>query len=68
MRKIIKTENIERFEPNRIVRLLLDTGKINLNEIWVMYGNDLFTIDELKEFYQLIGYTVSGYDEIFGGK
>jgi len=57
---------VQRYHGNRIVRYLLDTSdKVNLNQIWMMYHNSLFTEDEMKEFYKMIGYSLTDYNEIF---
>lgn len=57
-----------RFFPNRIVRVLLDAatarGAMDLNRIKAMADNSEFTEADLNEFYQLIGYSVSGYQEL----
>ena len=50
-----------RFKPNRIVA----SNRKDLNQIWQQFAAGDFTIEELKEFYQLIGYTLYGYWEIF---
>jgi hypothetical protein len=57
-----------RFVPNSVVRDLLDFGKegrpLDLNAIWVRYCAGKYTMQEMREFYQLINYSVSGYEEI----
>ena len=67
MRKIIEDyDKTKRFEMNRIIRFLLDSNdNVDLNKIWKYHEGELFNHEELKEFYQLIGYTVNGYNEIF---
>jgi hypothetical protein len=57
------------FRMNRVVRDLLDAvsaGKqYNLNDIWMRAGSGNYCKEEMLEFYRLIGYTFSGYCEIF---
>lgn len=59
---------VVRFYPNKIVRYLLDAatrrGALDLNAIVNLVAHDEFTAADLNEFYQLIGYSVSGYDEL----
>ena len=55
---------IKRFKGNRIVSWCLGNST-DLNQIWKMVNSGLFTYEELKEFYKLIGYSVNGYEEIF---
>ena len=69
MREVVDGETRDasgkRFKPNRIVRDLLDKH-MDLNEIWkrsLDVGG--YTMEELKEFYQLIGYSLYGYWAVF---
>lgn len=68
-RKIVEVDGKKRFEGNRIVRHIFEVAKsgnrIDLNLIWSMYNSGMFSRKELKEFYQLIGYTVDGFQELF---
>jgi len=64
---IVDEQGVERFKPNRIVGFLLDWGNTDLNQIWKMRARGLFSTEELREFYQLIGYSVSGYEELSFG-
>ncbi len=70
MRKIIIDEDgRERYKRNRIVRFILDDNRnMDMDKLWAFYENGMFDLEELKEFYQLIGYSIDGYDEIFEGK
>lgn len=54
-----------RFKQNRIVRYLLEMGPHDMNDVVRLANIDFFTRDELKEFYQLIGYSLNDYVEIF---
>ena len=49
-----------RFRINRIVRVLLDTGPLDLNSLALMPFGD----DERSQFAQLIGYSVSRFGEL----
>jgi len=57
------------FRPNRIVEDLLDAAskgvKFDLNAIWGQAFKGAYCKEEMLEFYRLIGYTMSGYSEIF---
>ncbi|MCK4976155.1 MAG: hypothetical protein KAS36_04440 [Anaerolineales bacterium] len=56
----------EKFEPNMIVIYLLEhCDHVDLNRIWNLYGRGLFSSADLKDFYQMINYTVGGYEELF---
>jgi len=49
-----------RFKENAIVRWLVDSARVNLNDIRV----HRFPIEDVEQFWQLLGYSVSGYGEL----
>ena len=49
-----------RFVANRIVTTLLDSGKLDMNDLACME----FTAQERIQFAQLIGYSLSGFSEL----
>lgn len=49
-----------RFKQNAIVRLLLDTGKLSLNDLACIE----FSQDDREQFAQLIGYSLGGFAEL----
>lgn len=49
-----------RFVENKIVRLLLDQGQFDLNDLAVME----FSPDDREQFAQLIGYSLGGFSEL----
>lgn len=51
---------VMRFKMNTIVRYLLDNGGLDLNTL----AGIPFAKDDWDQFYQLIGYSVSGYLEL----
>jgi len=51
---------VARFQQNAIVRWLLDESTFNLNDIAI---ND-FTDEDRRQFAQLIGYSVSSYQDL----
>lgn len=53
-------DKTKRFVPNRIVRMLLDTGIIDLGDIAKLD----FTDQERMQFAQLIGYSLCGFGEL----
>jgi len=55
-----EVDGILRYKKNAIVRFLLDTSQYSLNALWKMDFSD----EDWRQFYQLIGYSKSGYDEI----
>lgn len=54
-------DKVIRFKRNAIVRYLLDAGSLDLNKLAIHGG---FSKDDWTQFYQLIGYSVSGFGEL----
>jgi hypothetical protein len=68
-----KTElisDVQRFIENKAITSFIDAAndgiKRNLNDVWLDYYKGLYTKEEMRELYRLMGYSVCGYDEIFG--
>lgn len=57
---IVWVGSVLRFQANAIVRYLLDKGNLTLNDL----GREEFPTRDWEQFYQLIGYSLSGYDEL----
>lgn len=53
-------DGVVRFRGNAIVQHLLRIGAIDLNKIDV----GLFSKEDVEQFWQLLGYSVSGYGEL----
>lgn len=53
-----------RFKRNEIVDWLERTGKANLNEIALMHADGQFSVEDMEQFWQLLGYSVSGYADL----
>ncbi|MGO9682203.1 MAG: hypothetical protein ACLPTZ_06345 [Beijerinckiaceae bacterium] len=51
---------IARFQQNKIVRWLCDSGRLNLNEIAIMPFDD----DDRMQIAMLLGYSVSGFGDL----
>lgn len=64
MQPLVWDKDTIRFKRNTIVRFLLDNGGHDLNQLWRMYGSGMFSLEDLEQFYQLIGYSVSGFGEM----
>jgi hypothetical protein len=50
------------FKPNLVVRYLLDAGGVDLNTLAAI--RYLYPQADWEQFYQLIGYSVSGYGDL----
>lgn len=62
MQPVYVDENeMPRFKPNALVRYLLNAGGVDLNQL-AMLPN--ISQEDWEQFYQLIGYSINGYDEL----
>jgi hypothetical protein len=65
---LVKTEGgVVRFAENRIIRALLDHGRTtgyDLNRIHLEAQEGRFSIEEIEQLNQLIGYSVCGFCDI----
>ncbi len=63
---IIDTDNVQRFPINKLIRHLVDTKQVDLNNLCIDCEKGKFTLHEYQEFYMGMGYSICGFDEIFG--
>lgn len=69
-RIIIDPEGIARFKGNEVVDFLLDQAKrgrrCDLNDLFARFNqSDSHLVADLRQLYRLIGYSVSGYGDVF---
>lgn len=62
LQPLVVKEGVVRFRENAIVRFLLNNGGVDLNQI--RRNAELFTQEDIEQFYQLIGYSLGGYEEL----
>ena len=62
MQPLVMDGNVVRFKRNAIVDRLFNEGVINLNRIamWL----DSVPVEDVEQFWQLLGYSVSGYGDL----
>ena len=60
MRPLVDVNGVIRFKRNAVVRWLFEQGHFNLNRIPV----DELPLEDVEEFWQMLGYSVSGYGEL----
>jgi len=65
---LVLVGGIIRFKQNKVVDFLLECAregkKFDLNALWILYHRKLFSIEDMVQLYQLIGYSVSGFGDI----
>ena len=60
MRPLVDVNGVIRFKQNAVIRWLFEQGHLNLNRIPV----DELPLEDVEEFWQMLGYSVSGYGEL----
>src|SRR5207249_4334861 len=64
-----KVNRVERFVGNKVVAHVMHIatirGAISLSQLWAEFNNGLFAVDEMKEFYQLLGVPLNTYAAVF---
>jgi hypothetical protein len=64
MQPVEYVDRVIRFKKNKVVRYLLDAGGIDLNAIVGAFKREGFSVEDMEQFYQLIGYSVSGFGDL----
>ena len=57
---LVMVNNVIRFKRNEIVRYLLDSGGIDMNQLAMLNFSD----EDRVQFAQLIGYSLAGFGEL----
>jgi hypothetical protein len=53
-----------RFRQNAIVNWLWESGKVSLNEILAVASDRSMPIEDIEQFWQMLGYSVSGFGDL----
>lgn len=68
MQPVVLDENgTPRFQGNAIVKKLYEASAergYSMNHIWREFGQGAFSLDDMEQFYMLIGYSVGGFGEM----
>jgi hypothetical protein len=58
----VDDDGVARFRANAVVRWIVDSGRVNLNDL----GKNMGPMNryDVAQFYQLLGYSVSGYGDL----
>ena len=60
----IDEHNTQRFHQNEVVNFLVDSGKLDLNQICIDYHEGKFSKNHYMKFYMDLGYSVCGFFDI----
>jgi len=61
-----------RFRRNKVIDYVVqcshDIPLIDLNQIGRLYHSGLFSVHDVMEYYMLMGYSLCGFEEVFGNE
>ena len=60
----IAEDGVVRFRGNRLVRHLVDSGKVDLNTLLLWALNNDVPAEDTEQFWQMLGYSVSGFGDL----
>ena len=63
---VIDEHGVQRFFENSVTRWLVTSGTLNLHDMAIAFYNGDFEIDDYVQFKMDLGYSVCGFDELFG--
>lgn len=62
----IDDNGVQRFRQNEILCYMLDKGVFDLNKLYIEVLTQKLNEYDYMDFYMSLGYSVSGFNEIFG--
>lgn len=57
---------VQRFVPGGVIVFLFENNQIDMNRLFLAFMADEFTLEDYQEFYQDLGFSVCGFEEVFG--
>jgi hypothetical protein len=68
-RDVYETEDGQlRYRENKVIGWIKERGDRVMSEIMSLHCRDLFSMEDMMEFYRLIGYSLDGFEEIWQQK
>jgi len=62
----IDDHGVQRFIPNAVLHHLWENDQVNMNQLFKAFTAGEFTLDAYQEFYCMMGFSVGGFEEVFG--
>jgi len=62
----IDEHDVQRFIPCGVLTFLWENDQIDMNQLFTAFMADEFTLEEYQSFYQDLGFSVGGFEEVFG--
>lgn len=64
---IVDDNGTQRFIENEVVGWLFDSGQLDMEKMFLAFSRGhQFSLDSYMEFYMSLGYTLGGFEEVFG--
>jgi len=57
---------VQRFVPGEVVQYMFGNDQIGMNQLFTAFMNEEFTLEAYQEFYQDLGFSLGGFEEVFG--
>lgn len=57
---------VQRFIPCGVIQYLFENDQVDMNQLFTAFLNDEFTLEEYQSFYQDLGFSIGGFEEVFG--
>jgi hypothetical protein len=61
---VLDEDGVPRFQENKVITFLFETGKLDLNMLSVMVANGVIPTEDYSQITQMLGYSVSGWGDL----
>lgn len=58
--------DVQRFVPSGVLVFMWENDQLDMNQLFRAFMDGEFTLEAYQEFYQDIGFSVGGFEEVFG--
>src|SRR6266568_5737969 len=58
-------DGVLRYQINPLIWWIWATKKVDINEMWLLYANGMWSRDVFMQFYRDMGYSLSGFEEVW---
>jgi len=62
----IDDNGVQRFIPNAALNFMFENDQLDMNQLFAAFTAGEFTLDAYQEFYCMMGFSVGGFEEVFG--
>lgn len=62
----IDDHGVQRFVPNAVLNYMFNNDQLDMNKLFLAFMREKFSLDAYQELYCMIGFSVTGFEELFG--